>query len=177
MRYEISTHAPLAGRDRFRPLATSDFLISTHAPLAGRDGREKRHHMIDVISTHAPLAGRDCDGWAYDKKVGISTHAPLAGRDFAIKVRKKVIQHFNPRAPCGARRALVPYSQTLQPAFQPTRPLRGATLSAPFSFVINSISTHAPLAGRDQRHCRSISGEEFISTHAPLAGRDTAPPY
>ena len=37
---DISTHAPLAGRDQFTielfPLTTS---ISTHAPLAGRDSK------------------------------------------------------------------------------------------------------------------------------------------
>ena len=56
----ISTHAPLAGRDRHGlPPCHLQAHISTHAPLAGRDvGREYplHHHKI---STHAPLAGRD----------------------------------------------------------------------------------------------------------------------
>ena len=79
--------------------------------------------------------------------------------------------HFNPRAPCGARRA-------------GTRSDRAAY----------HISTHAPLAGRDTaRHPPTCSASNFnprapcgarprrwmilpyralISTHAPLAGRD-----
>ena len=36
-------------------------------------------------------------------------------------------------------------------AFQPTRPLRGATLIADASEVLRNISTHAPLAGRDSK--------------------------
>ena len=55
--------------------------ISTHAPLAGRDFLENLDFCAKIISTHAPLAGRDdITPWSNDKK-GISTHAPLAGRD------------------------------------------------------------------------------------------------
>ena len=55
--------------------------------------------------------------------------------------------------------------------FQPTRPLRGATAMRGTTGRRLSISTHAPLAGRDEgavRHPR----HRRISTHAPLAGRD-----
>ena len=57
-------------------------MISTHAPLAGRD----RNHKWDdatgqEISTHAPLAGRDKGIWNSIVIIAISTHAPLAGRD------------------------------------------------------------------------------------------------
>ena len=56
-------------------------------------------------------------------------------------------------------------------AFQPTRPLRGATMIRGFPPGNYIISTHAPLAGRDtlEMGCDAIPG---ISTHAPLAGRD-----
>ncbi len=82
-------------------------------------------------------------------------------------------------------------------AFQPTRPLRGATSCANYSYASIYISTHAPLAGRDGRAkwytipksvfqpTRPLRGAtmEFneriralrISTHAPLAGRDPSP--
>ena len=56
-------------------------------------------------------------------------------------------------------------------AFQPTRPLRGATGGTP-SAVIVSISTHAPLAGRDEANATYREANFGISTHAPLAGRD-----
>ena len=101
----ISTHAPLAGRDRelnklsrtvidFNPRAPCgarlvvakrfprDEIISTHAPLAGRDNYFNVYVSAIVISTHAPLAGRD--KWPTEfqnSRLLISTHAPLAGRD------------------------------------------------------------------------------------------------
>ena len=56
---EISTHAPLAGRDSFFVLLHRKFAISTHAPLAGRDHRHSGRQLRQLISTHAPLAGRD----------------------------------------------------------------------------------------------------------------------
>ena len=78
--------------------------------------------------------------------------------------------------------------------FQPTRPLRGATLEALKDRAVLDISTHAPLAGRDNSACWLVSKSRdfnprapcgarrmaqetkarpgLISTHAPLAGRD-----
>ena len=78
--------------------------------------------------------------------------------------------------------------------FQPTRPLRGATEKQKKEMYLSSISTHAPLAGRDEGRGLCPRGrrdfnprapcgarqEGFctktkpisISTHAPLAGRD-----
>ena len=62
-------------------------------------------------------------------------------------------------------------SQLTACPFQPTRPLRGATSIASITSSGSSISTHAPLAGRDPARSRAFSGFG-ISTHAPLAGRD-----
>ena len=56
-------------------------------------------------------------------------------------------------------------------AFQPTRPLRGATKRIAEPIHNSSISTHAPLAGRDLEWHLSPQ-DTLISTHAPLAGRD-----
>ena len=145
----ISTHAPLAGRDSSTQLIQLPFEISTHAPLAGRDYHHlaKHNHLrkfqptrplrgatltrphatnSETISTHAPLAGRDYITIIRMSCQEISTHAPLAGRD--QKTAEDILRpiYFNPRAPCGARQ------------------LR--------NFLCKSqrrISTHAPLAGRD----------------------------
>ena len=57
---------------------------------------------------------------------------------------------FNPRAPCGARQYEL--ERRIQAEeFQPTRPLRGATVSAGSDEILVAISTHAPLAGRDSK--------------------------
>ena len=99
---------------------------STH-PLRGATrilaGRERR---ACCISIHAPLAGCDC-----------RLHAP-ARRD----------RNFNPRTPCGVRRARAPDRG------------RGGR-----------ISIHAPLAGCDFSHKKSPF-TAHISIHAPLAGCD-----
>ena len=72
-----ATSGLLCRRDRFSQ-------ISTHAPLAGRDYCAPYSFDKSLISTHAPLAGRDCQqqSLAYTQ-MQISTHAPLAGRDFS----------------------------------------------------------------------------------------------
>ena len=104
----------------------------------------------------------------------------------------RIRERFNPRAPCGARpdRAA---TGAVRKRFQPTRPLRGATLcliaiaasyqnfnprapcDAPVQrkrFPVPDISTHAPLAGRDEDAVTTGDILMGISTHAPLAGRD-----
>ena len=168
---EISTHAPLAGRDHmecspsriscnFNPRAPrgarrpSPFresrtgLISTHAPLAGRDSTISASSGVSVISTHAPLAGRDLgvDG-IHQCFTGISTHAPLAGRDYRRPKPCYRPPDFNPRAPRGAR-----------PDFG--RPVRRD----------QNFNPRAPRGARRWR--RPTSRSRAISTHAPLAGRD-----
>ena len=80
-----------------------------------------------MISTHASLAGRDVLA-TYSAAIGnsISTHASLAGRD---------------SMPQGLEAENI--------KFQPTRPLRDATLDWDIHHYIIDISTHASLAGRD----------------------------
>ena len=56
--------------------------------------------------------------------------------------------------------------------FQPTRPLRGATVIFCAGSSGAGISTHAPLAGRDYIDSYCKNPYKLISTHAPLAGRD-----
>ena len=74
-------------------------------PLRGATDFDRNGYLLGVISTHAPLAGRDNDSQVIFALHLISTHAPLAGRDYYGLVRRYVFYYFNPRAPCGARRA------------------------------------------------------------------------
>ena len=81
------------------------------------------------------------------------------------------LHHFNPRAPCGARPILWPFSVTA-PAFQSTRPVWGATAFSLVWYRGYLISIHAPRVGRD---C-IVVGTKYhrikISIHAPRVGRD-----
>ena len=59
--------------------------------------------------------------------------------------------------------------------FQPTLPLRGATVMFDSSNLEELVSTHAPLAGSDAAGERS-DPLACVSTHAPLAGSDNEIP-
>ena len=171
--------------------------ISTHAPLAGRDEWDEVAALCrKLISTHAPLAGRDTDAARRCPPKGISTHAPLAGRDYSKALTCFTDLDFNPRAPCGAR----PVTKidavaeiTFQPtrplrgatvcfvclhirrlSFQPTRPLRGATVKLVIAGVTYGISTHAPLAGRDRMSPVRPHGRSNFNPRAPCGARPAA---
>ena len=149
--YNISTHAPLAGRDRtassmkrprrhFNPRAPCGarpmkslmtplpLVFQPTRPLRGatRHVRAENRSPID-FNPRAPCGARPMAMRLPFILVVISTHAPLAGRDllrFSGLTMKTL--NFNPRAPCGAR---LPEEDYASPTiiFQPTRPLRGAT--------------------------------------------------
>ena len=148
--FKFQPTRPLRGATESVPaLATSDFLISTHAPLAGRD-RGKGCTLLDSenfnprapcgarlqlkpqlfdfldFNPRAPCGARRFSNDGFTIKICISTHAPLAGRDLSF-----------------------PWLNVTILRFQPTRPLRGATETAEPTNSITEISTHAPLAGRD----------------------------
>nr|DAY66949.1 MAG TPA: hypothetical protein [Caudoviricetes sp.]DAY66960.1 MAG TPA: hypothetical protein [Caudoviricetes sp.] len=55
-------------------------------------------------------------------------------------------------------------------AFQSTRPLRGATALLGINAVVLSISTHAPLAGRDTSTLPSCSTPAEFQPTRPLRG-------
>ena len=129
--------------------------------------------MLVHFNPRAPCGARPFLVPVLIHKAWISTHAPLAGRDHSGACASGLLRDFNPRAPCGARRLYSRYGRTMQ-AFQPTRPLRGATKRENTMCPATMISTHAPLAGRDGDIRRLRGRCSIISTHAPLAGRDKA---
>ena len=100
----------------------------------------------------------------------ISTHAPLAGRDNACCRCSSRRRNFNPRAPCGARQCKARFKVSFG-AFQPTRPLRGATLSSNKTAFLQIFQPTRPLRGATRVDSEMQEGDG-ISTHAPLAGRD-----
>ena len=145
--------------------------ISIHAPLAGRDVRGGCSLNWEFISIHAPLAGRDKERFITAGPPEFQSTRPLRGATGQDRTGVGGGLYFNPRAPCGARRVY---------------PHAGDRAE--------SISIHAPLAGRDRARpyrCRwrplfqstrplrgatSLSAlcppPPGISIHAPLAGRD-----
>ena len=61
-------------------------------------------------------------------------------------------------------------AKSIDNIFQPTRPLRGATVERPDDLERHLISTHAPLAGRDQLYVGQGRGEEKFQPTRPLRG-------
>ncbi len=122
----ISTHTPLAGRDRLGTVSVRDIWISTHTPLAGRDINRFFSLNLLMISTHTPLAGRDPVTLRPYRTFTISTHTPLAGRDKDGFVGERAAGDFYSHAPRGARQFVqdVVLNET---TFLLTRPSRGAT--------------------------------------------------
>ena len=86
-------------------------LFQPTRPLRGATKHELERRLSNNISTHAPLAGRDVDD------------ATVAG----------VNSDFNPRAPCGARLACLPFD-TAAKDFNPRAPC-GARRSLFFSMI------------------------------------------
>ena len=189
----ISTHAPLAGRDSEALLLFLHGGISTHAPLAGRDrnalaGLRNR----TLFQPTRPLRGATISCNSSRDTAIFQPTRPLRGATIAGTRLVRVIPDFNPRAPCGARRSLAilqgipPYFNPRAPCgarqrcppcsgvqwlFQPTRPLRGATRFFLRPLPISEISTHAPLAGRDQGHGQVSPIWIYFNPRAPCGAR------
>ena len=125
------------------------------------------------ISIHAPRVGRDssfrrcpCTAAAFQ-----STR-PVWGATRADGWRRYVLQHFNPRAPCGARRRGRLAAHAGMANFNPRAPC-GARLGPALSLSPSLlISIHAPRVGRDRRDLESEQWWRAISIHAPRVGRD-----
>ena len=101
---EISTHAPLAGRDQSTPRRwTSPSTFQPTRPLRGATTAAfLLPSSIRHFNPRAPCGARHSEQMPFLRR-DISTHAPLAGRDPAASAAPSVPPNFNPRAPCGAR--------------------------------------------------------------------------
>ena len=149
LNHQFQSARPVRGATLYRYLRSAPVQISIRAPRAGRDQvRPESLQCGDRISIRAPRAGRDLSQNTY--------------RRYWI--------HFNPRAPCGARRMLIKVGLYIV-QFQSARPVRGATCLKHIPATSAGISIRAPRAGRDP-------GQDFlrrtgrISIRAPRAGRD-----
>ncbi len=124
----VSTHAPLAGSDATTPTWLSrassfnprspcgerlrqpsrvqvDNGFQPTLPLRGATYGARVGARAPLVSTHAPLAGSDDDGATGYCLGDVSTHAPLAGSDHLPMFGHLNVPCFNPRSPCGERRA------------------------------------------------------------------------
>ena len=169
---QISTHAPLAGRDHQKaPARSGTDNFNPRAPCGARRQSPMQKSECQEFQPTRPLRGATKPAKVRHLAMNISTHAPLAGRDTDAARRCPQKGYFNPRAPCGARRGhgfLCPFSSP----FQPTRPLRGATsgcrwlLDHPWHF-----NPRAPCGARQEiREDRDLTQADF-NPRAPCGAR------
>ena len=131
--------------------------------------------LYSDISTHAPLAGRDGDCLRiFPKKLDFNPRAPCGARLLMVgDVFSSMI--FQPTRPLRGATIFMDLSRTEQ-EFQPTRPLRGATFYSLRHHLSQKIfQPTRPLRGATWKESKGAKYEFGISTHAPLAGRDDRP--
>ena len=116
------------------------------------------------------------------------------GRDAVTRAQRADVQHFNPRAPYGARPFAPPMVTPSYSLFQSTRPVWGATCCKRVSQIydnnfnprapygarqeagytqarIRAISIHAPHMGRDVRGCYTSGKDFYFNPRAPCGAR------
>ena len=158
-----ATHSP---QRLFPPLP-----ISIHAPRVGRD------EMFGLMpckpsrfQSTRPVWGATDTEDAPPMSEGISIHAPRVGRDCASVAHRGASDHFNPRAPCGARLvrfALISEMYT----FQSTRPVWGATVETMADGKQYLFQSTRPVWGATTA-MNCVKDVHIISIHAPRVGRD-----
>ena len=122
------------------------------------------------VSIHAPRVGRDVNLFQTIGLFVVSIHAPRVGRDFSYVHFEEESECFNPRAPCGARRAKSPgvLPSTL---FQSTRPVWGAT--NPFDVTKREMQFQSTRPVWGATGCAGCHSPHLsVSIHAPRVGRD-----
>ena len=192
---DFNPRAPCGARHVGTVAVKTSAEFQSTRPVRGATVPQRRPAKRGAISIHAPRAGRDVVAYnAVYFSLSISIHAPRAGRDGRRRRIKPAAAHFNPRAPCGARRA-PERTEVILAKFQSTRPVRGATFGDTIHAHGGRISIHAPRAGRDRGggdgfadpaldfnprapcgarlvHVLPGPAVHHISIHAPRAGRD-----
>ena len=147
--FEISIHAPRAGRDWTLCLPRWfrwDF--NPRAPCGARHNRSTNVNIKIGFQSTRPVRGATPQSYGLFRQNGISIHAPRAGRDIVRRTARHPKNDFNPRAPCGARQQRC-----------------GVKLPAA------AISIHAPRAGRDPFLLTSVNRLLNFNPRAPCGAR------
>ena len=163
-------------------------------PLRGATALLGINAVVLSISTHAPLAGRDTSTLpSCSTPAEFQPTRPLRGATRRYPTHEGAPPHFNPRAPCGARRWTRPHSSSaydfnprapcgarplwlpstvLWDIFQPTRPLRGATSGNTVTFTEGEyFNPRAPCGARRRKPDDSCGRYPDFNPRAPCGAR------
>ena len=142
-------------------------------PLRGATALLGINAVVLSISTHAPLAGRDGGilGAARAVCAHFNPRAPCGARLSTPPIPHRSYQ-FQPTRPLRGATCLMLFPCKIELVFQPTRPLRGATaVNRCRRRAYQNFNPRAPCGARRRWKDRKLRRAD-ISTHAPLAGRD-----
>ena len=171
IRERFNPRAPCGARRGYRlQKCQTKIDFNPRAPCGARRSKFQPQGGKTVFQPTRPLRGATVLQYLPHELVGFQPTRPLRGATRQAHERAAQGGYFNPRAPCGAR-PVPDVCYRIAARFQPTRPLRGATHFVTDYAALIGISTHAPLAGRDETMLKHGHSKK-ISTHAPLAGRD-----
>ena len=167
--------------------------FNPRAPCGARQQNEIAKGGSKIFQSTRPMRGATYSDTVVYVRLHISIHAPHAGRDVFRLVQNADTRHFNPRAPCGARRVIAKHGRK-SVKFQSTRPMRGATFFGSLSIYLGRFQSTRPMRGatiydrvlalikeqfqstRPMRGATQAALEKHlrdqISIHAPHAGRD-----
>ena len=113
--------------------------------------------------------GATCVARMQRKNFQFQSTRPVWGATVSDGGYRKYYAHFNPRAPCGARRDSI-MSGIKHYKFQSTRPVWGATWYIMRSKSLIPISIHAPRVGRDLICPKFISADYRFQSTRPVWG-------
>ena len=161
---------PLRGATRQGNEALPFPSISIHAPLTGSDWERSKKYGTRMISIHAPLTGSDARNSLLSDVSGYFNPRSPYGERLLCPGSAKSGGNFNPRSPYGERQ-LRQHPQRLDPKFQSTLPLRGATIQRQKNPQRTVISIHAPLTGSDTNATIITSNNTDFNPRSPYGER------
>ena len=128
VRIHFNPRAPCGARPHSSMDCVKAFHFNPRAPCGARQDRQPDRRRTPGFQSTCPLRGTTVGSFPLRPKRYISIHVPLAGHDISSPIFSILARHFNPRAPCGARRD---YHSPVWGGkeFQSTCPLRGTTIS------------------------------------------------
>ena len=172
---EFQSTCPLRGTTIFIDTPKNKCLISIHVPLAGHDimAYNIAHGFYEFQST-CPLRGTTGGYFQNSSRpFHFNPRAPCGARRNS-SAQYNLIPDFNPRAPCGAR-PLESGVKLLKIQFQSTCPLRGTTITDETMLRCISISIHVPLAGHDDLQFIQTTSTSNFNPRAPCGARQESP--
>ena len=189
----FNPRSPCGERRTYRTFCEVAAGVSIHAPRVGSDAGEQFGIAAMYVSIHAPRVGSDCCGatimyravvfqstlpvWGATVKVRmalqvtpVSIHAPRVGSDEKALPRRRYGKCFNPRSPCGERRASGTPGSTDQ-SFNPRSPCGERQDHMPLGYAQRCFNPRSPCGERPAFVPHGCCGDR-VSIHAPRVGSD-----